>query len=62
MKFLVAFLFFVVLILWIKVFYWKHRSQLLELRVRGQNREKLSLFDAWLEGKIESDLQRKKNP
>ena len=62
MKFLVAFLFFVVLILWMKNFYWRHRSRLLELRLRGEDPESLGLFEAWLDGKIESDLQRKKNP
>ena len=62
MKFVVAFLFFVVLILWMKTYYWRHRSRLLELRVRGVAPESLGLFEAWLDGKIESDLHKKKSP
>ena len=62
MRYLVLFLLLIGIVLWIERYYWKRRAQLLELRLLGQDRSETvkSLFDAWLDGRIESNLHKKR--
>ena len=64
MRYLLLILLAVAILLWIERFYWKRTAQLLELRVLGEDRSRAvtSLFDAWLDGRIEARLRRKRAP
>jgi hypothetical protein len=63
MRFLLLFLLVISVVLWIERYYWKRRAHLLELRLLGKDRSETvkSLFDAWLDGRIESGLHKKRN-
>ena len=63
MRYLIVFLFLVCLILWMERFYWRRRAQLLEMRILREDRSKVikNLFDAWLDGRIEAHLQKRRN-
>jgi hypothetical protein len=61
MRILVLILLVIGIVLWIERYYWKRRARLLELRLLGAERSETvnSLFDAWLDGRIESSLRKK---
>jgi hypothetical protein len=63
MRYLVLFLLVIGIVLWIERYYWKRRAHLMELRLLGKHRSETvkSLFDAWLDGRIESTLYKKRN-
>jgi len=62
MRYILLFLVVLCLILWFERFYWKRRASLLELRLLGVERSQhvASLFDAWLDGRIEAQLRKKR--
>ena len=62
MRYVLLFLVLVVIILWVERLYWKRSAQFLELRVLKKDRSRFtkSMFDAWLDGRIEARIQRKK--
>jgi hypothetical protein len=61
MRYILLFLILICLILWFERFYWKRRADLLESRLLGVDRSQqvASLFDAWLDGRIEAQLRKK---
>ena len=63
MRYLVLLLLVIGIVLWIERYYWKRRAHLLELRLLGKERSETvkSLFDAWLDGRIESRLHKMGN-
>jgi hypothetical protein len=60
MKYLLVFLVLVCIVLWLERSYWRRRSRLLELRLlkKDMSQEVKSLFDAWLDGRIEARLRK----
>mgnify|MGYP000545343044 CR=1 FL=1 len=62
MRYILLFLILVIVILWIERLYWKRSAQFLELRVLKKDRSKYTrtMFDAWLDGRIESRIQKKR--
>ena len=62
MRYILLFLLVVCLILWFERFYWKRRASLIESRLLGVDRSQQvhSLLDAWIDGRIEAQLRKKK--
>jgi hypothetical protein len=60
MKYLLLFFVIISIVLWVERYYWKRRAFLLELRLLGRDRSETvaSLFDAWLDGRIDSSLHK----
>lgn len=60
MRYIILFLLLICIILWLERFYWKRSAQLLEERLVGRDRSTTvhSLFDAWLDGRIEARLRK----
>jgi hypothetical protein len=63
MRYLLVFLFFVCIVLWVERYYWKRRAHLIEQRLLGVDRAEAvkGLFDAWLDGRIEAQIRKKRN-
>jgi hypothetical protein len=60
MKYLLLIFVIISIVLWVERYYWKRRAHLLELRLLGRDRSETvtSLFDAWLDGRIDSALHK----
>jgi len=48
-------------ILWLERYYWRRTADLLEARLRGEDRADSvhSLVDAWIDGRIEARLRKR---
>ncbi|GAB4112332.1 MAG: hypothetical protein Kow001_14080 [Acidobacteriota bacterium] len=60
MRFVLLFLLVICVVLWVERFYWKRQAQLMIGRLAGIDRNRLitTLFDAWLDGRIDSAVRK----
>ncbi len=60
MRFVLLFLLVICVVLWVERFYWKRQAQLMIGRLAGVDRTRLitTLFDAWLDGRIDSAVRK----
>jgi hypothetical protein len=60
MRFVLLFLLVICVVLWVERFYWKRQAQLMIGRLAGLDRDRLitTLFDAWLDGRIDSAVRK----
>lgn len=61
MRFVLLFLLVICVVLWVERFYWKRQAQLMVGRLAGIDRHRLiaTLFDAWLDGRIDAAVRRR---
>ena len=62
MRYVLLFVVVIAVVLWWERFYWKRRAQILESKLIGRDPhgEVKSLFNAWLDGRIEAKLQKER--
>jgi hypothetical protein len=62
MRYIILFLVVICIVLWMERYYWRRVAQLMEGRLRGTDRSDLvkSLLDAWIDGRIEARLRKRR--
>lgn len=62
MRYIILFLVVICIVLWLERYYWRRVAQLMEARLRGTDRSDLvkSLLDAWIDGRIEARLRKRR--